>query len=162
MVRTHANLSPALTTPKALLLPPPLMSPPLPSPSLEADEPRDRTPRISPGRTSSLRCTVNEFLPRFPNPMRRFRPAHCCADHIIDDIIGISDQWWASSWLAIFVLCVFFFHFFCNHSEADRCMRAHNGLGSNVEYDRVAQSQIQMIVLSNRGSEKTAHNTNYV
>lgn len=46
----------------------------LPSPSLEADEPRDKPPRISPGRTSSLRCTVNEFLPFLPKPMRRFRP----------------------------------------------------------------------------------------
>lgn len=44
------------------------------SPSLDADEPRDKTPRISPGNTSSLRCTVNEFLPFLPKPMRLFRP----------------------------------------------------------------------------------------
>lgn len=46
----------------------------LPSPSLDADEPRDKPPRNSPGNTSSLRCTVNEFLPFLPKPMRLFRP----------------------------------------------------------------------------------------
>lgn len=39
-----------------------------PSPSLEALEP------CRAGRTSSLRCTVNDVLPFFPNPRRRFRP----------------------------------------------------------------------------------------
>lgn len=45
--------------------------------SLEAEEARDTpavTPRISPGTTSSLRCTVNEFFPRLPNPNLLFRP----------------------------------------------------------------------------------------
>lgn len=47
----------------------------LPSPSLDADEPRDKAPaRNSPGNTSSLRCTVKEFLPFLPKPMRRLRP----------------------------------------------------------------------------------------
>lgn len=49
-------------------------SPPLPSPSLDAEEPRDRPPRISPGSISSLRCTVKEFLPFLPKPIRLFRP----------------------------------------------------------------------------------------
>lgn len=46
--------------------------------SLEAEEARDTpdpAPRISPGTTSSLRCTVNEFFPRLPKPNLRFRPA---------------------------------------------------------------------------------------
>lgn len=46
----------------------------LPSPSLDAEEPRESAPRISPGKTSSLRCIVNEFLPFFPKPIRLFRP----------------------------------------------------------------------------------------
>lgn len=59
----------------------------LPSPSLEADEPRDKAPRISPGRTSSLRCTVNEFLPFLPKPMRRFRPFIWFYDFFLSDLI---------------------------------------------------------------------------
>lgn len=46
----------------------------LPSLSLEAEEPRDSAPRNSPGNTSSLRCTVNEFLPLLPKPIRLFLP----------------------------------------------------------------------------------------
>lgn len=45
--------------------------------SLEAEEARETpapAPRISPGTTSSLRCTVNEFFPRLPKPNLRFRP----------------------------------------------------------------------------------------
>lgn len=49
-------------------------SPLLPSPSLDAEEPRERPPRISPGSISSLRCTVKEFLPLLPKPIRLFRP----------------------------------------------------------------------------------------
>lgn len=45
--------------------------------SLEAEEALETPlmpPRISPGTTSSLRCTVNEFFPRLPKPNLRFRP----------------------------------------------------------------------------------------
>lgn len=53
----------------------------LPSPSLDAEEPRESPPRISPGKTSSLRCIVKEFLPFLPKPIRRFRPSFVTHKH---------------------------------------------------------------------------------
>jgi hypothetical protein len=75
LLRASANLSPSA----------------LPSPSLDAEEPRDSPPRISPGKTSSLRCIVNEFLPFLPKPIRLFRPLEVevegvCMVRIIRDV----------------------------------------------------------------------------